>query len=520
MKESDHQLKWKAVAIVMVMVCAPVLCTAYAAGSGTGGNSIPVVIESGSGVETASYIIYKDGDYTCAKSGTTGRIEIRNADSSTVLSTVCNYPGATIYIADGKYFIDSPIEMLADDVTLVGNGLGTVLIGNGVDVVKVGTDDGHSSVANVTIKRLNIRGGLHGVVLNYNTHNSAVQECIIDDVGVHGILLRQGGYDNLVSTNRINDPHVSGIHVYQSNDTVITDNIIRGPETGRGIAIYPDEPSHQASYRTVITSNTISGADDSIGYGIYLYGSVYGAVSGNVVSYCTAGMMLNVEAGYSDGGSNNSITSNTFTENIGYGIQIGSTSYGACNFNVVDANVVAKNGKSGIYIGQGSENIISNNQIIDNGELAIGHAGVFVGLGNGNTIANNVIVDSVTSVKTSFGVKVEPGCDGTVITANTLSGHGIGVVSQISNAGTNSIIKANPGFKTEGAWKLTFSAGVSSVNFAHEFAIKPTVALVQGSSKATANMTVSVTSSLIYVISNTGLMPVDTEIYVFAYYSL
>lgn len=98
--DQQFQLKWKAVALVMIMVCASVLGTAYAVGSGSGGNSIPVVIESGSGVETASYIIYKDGDHTCLKDGTTGKIEARDTNTSLVLQNAIDslaYNG-TVYI--------------------------------------------------------------------------------------------------------------------------------------------------------------------------------------------------------------------------------------------------------------------------------------------------------------------------------------------------------------------------------------------------------------------------------------
>lgn len=128
--DQQFQLKWKAVAIVMVMVCASVLCTAYAIGSGPGGNSIPVVIESGSGVETASYIIYKDGDYNCLKNGTTGRIILRESSASLVFQTAidaCNVSrGGYVHVTTGNYSIDTQIEMRRN-VSLRGSGLNTVL---------------------------------------------------------------------------------------------------------------------------------------------------------------------------------------------------------------------------------------------------------------------------------------------------------------------------------------------------------------------------------------------------------
>lgn len=52
----------------------------YGLGDGSAGPD--VYIEPGSGVETASYIIYKDGDYTCVKNGTTGRIDARSSNAT------------------------------------------------------------------------------------------------------------------------------------------------------------------------------------------------------------------------------------------------------------------------------------------------------------------------------------------------------------------------------------------------------------------------------------------------------
>lgn len=102
------------------MVCASVLCTAYAMGSGSGGNSIPVVIESGSGVETASYIIYKDGDYTCLKNGSTGRILTRGSDASTVIQEGIELVsgnqtagGGTLHISEGEYVIKDTLIISA-----------------------------------------------------------------------------------------------------------------------------------------------------------------------------------------------------------------------------------------------------------------------------------------------------------------------------------------------------------------------------------------------------------------------
>jgi hypothetical protein len=129
------QLKWKSVALVLMMVCASVLGTAYTLGTGAGGNSIPVVIESGSGVETASYIIYQDGDYTCLKNGTTGKIELRNDNDSFVFQTAIDHtPSGMIYISPDDYLIDYSIY-LESNIRLVSSGARLYTDTNGTNIL-------------------------------------------------------------------------------------------------------------------------------------------------------------------------------------------------------------------------------------------------------------------------------------------------------------------------------------------------------------------------------------------------
>lgn len=82
----------------------------YGLGDGSAGPD--VYIEPGSGVETASYIIYKDGDYTCAKNGTTGRIDERSTNSSAVIQAAIdgvNLTGGLVHIKAGIYSLNSTL---------------------------------------------------------------------------------------------------------------------------------------------------------------------------------------------------------------------------------------------------------------------------------------------------------------------------------------------------------------------------------------------------------------------------
>jgi hypothetical protein len=81
-----------------------------------------------SSVETASYIIYQDGDYTIAKNGTTGRIEMRSTNASYLMSEIVSL-GGTIVIQSGNYELDSEI-LLVNDTNIIGVGNPTLHYAN------------------------------------------------------------------------------------------------------------------------------------------------------------------------------------------------------------------------------------------------------------------------------------------------------------------------------------------------------------------------------------------------------
>ncbi len=63
------------------------------------------IIEAGSNIDTASYIIFKDGNTIYAKNGTTGKIEFSGSDISAILTSINGViiGGETIIIREGTY---------------------------------------------------------------------------------------------------------------------------------------------------------------------------------------------------------------------------------------------------------------------------------------------------------------------------------------------------------------------------------------------------------------------------------
>jgi hypothetical protein len=77
-----------------------------------------------SAVETASYIIYQDGDYACLKNGTTGRIIERLESHVDVIQDAVDL-GGVVYIAPGNYSSDTPanITIESSSASLIGSGI-------------------------------------------------------------------------------------------------------------------------------------------------------------------------------------------------------------------------------------------------------------------------------------------------------------------------------------------------------------------------------------------------------------
>ncbi len=92
------------------------------------------IIEAGSNVDTASYIIFKDGNMIYAKNGTTGKVELQNIDSTIVFNTLIDNKNiGSIFIHDGLYTINNPIIIKRPNLTITFSGNAVLQVPNGYD---------------------------------------------------------------------------------------------------------------------------------------------------------------------------------------------------------------------------------------------------------------------------------------------------------------------------------------------------------------------------------------------------
>lgn len=356
----------------MIMVCAS-LFTGVAIGSGDGGRSIPVVIESGSGVETASYIIYKDGDYTCAKNGATGRIQWRLADSATVIQNAVNASysyetpgvgrvGATVYLAPGNYTIDKTIY-LPGYVNLVGAGmLASYLITTTPNVDMINGTEGVSSIKNICF--IGPGSGTGSAVHFYGAHFNTVDSCRFVTTGYAAIKMDgpAGGVsgNSWIQNNHIVTAGGYGIYFLRQHDSFVTNNRIEGAAESAFYMAF--------SYQMSVTDNEFS---DSTKHGAEITDTRYVQFTGNWLDLndlCGVDLRKSFDSDYSN-------------------------------------NVILNNGQHGMFFYYIRDTIIHANNVFSNGQSA---ANTYDGMYFQEQFESCVITDNICSTYMPGGASAGP----------------------------------------------------------------------------------------------------------------
>lgn len=340
--------------------------------------------------------------------------------------------GGTIYIPPGTYVTNSFFEFICDNISFVGSGISTVLksldtttnstgTGNHCTLFVTGDNcsisnlkiDGNKAAVDVSVTRrdgVKIEGN-NGVIENvttidtvsagvfvYNGDNLSVKNCTVLDAGKDVATNNSFGVfcasttNVLISGNYVKTTLQSGIFSYDSTYVTISNNVVTDAENG--IRISPLAPANDA-YST-ITGNVIS---DSSGDLIRFTGN-YVTVSGNVCTGSTNGSGAN-----SEGGTCQTITGNTFANNIQNGIRIGGTVASSRKL-CISGNTCYGNTGNGIYLVGGTgvsitDALISGNMLAGNTDMGIRTAAASVAstawIGTNNTLDWTKVVFNFTN---------------------------------------------------------------------------------------------------------------------------
>ena len=412
-----------------------------------------VYIEPGSGVETASYIIYQDGDYTCAKNGTTGRIDIRSeSESETLQYAIDNaqYNG-TVFIAGGMYVFDSTVYV-NNTANILGAGVGSTFnyYENVTTLYYDGTGDfivfNHDLVAGNSVfnignckiignaladRGLNLTGVVHSTISDVEIKNfgsdgiyveggadAIFTQCVLHDNGGYGLnfidgYLAEWGEYGFTITGCIFHGNTAGNLVLGSGSVLVlgntfensaginSDHILLDEETNGGAVIinsnifansgadYNNYAINIRDYGTVIISSNIINVND---VGIYIGTADRVTIDSNTISGCDNWAISNTA-------SNDVIISNNY-------IKLDKTTGGGIN-------------NAGVY-----GVLIGGNQIYGNIASALVHgdkAGIY-NTGAYVTISDNVIEGVMDGINNTG--------EGVLITNNNInSAHKYGIIS-------------------------------------------------------------------------------------------
>lgn len=295
------------------------------------------------GTSTAGWTA-ADCDYLC--DGTADDVEI-NAAIQALPST-----GGEIVILDGTYKITSTIAMNKGNVTLAGNGAGTILLrmsnqsgSNGV--VQVTAQNGGCTVKNIGIDKDQSlpANSSNGAIRIEGSSNNTVTGCFLNGMGA-GVQLSRAENNTIIGNiinNFLQGIAIGGLLVDDGHNIVSLNNLFNN-QTGIYVTTF--------SQNNIINSNCVESSSSN---GIYIAGN-QNVISGNY-SHDSGANGINISA-KANIISNNSVfcgngepSSYTESQNTIISNGIGSS-------NLIERNIIL--GKN--YVDNGTNNTWANNK--------------------------------------------------------------------------------------------------------------------------------------------------------------
>lgn len=371
----------------------------------------PYDLPDGMSIDSASYIIYKNGTRTCAKNGVTGAIDHSGIDASYVInqaiSSITSFGDVgrgMVYILKGEYSLASPIVMMTG-IQLKGEGMSnTYLCPSGADnAIECGGGTYFITISDLTIGPADSgtvigTGGIvfsgdiasyiqnvrvwyidgNGITYNggnqHRVENSYIEFCSGD--GIYGGPLVQNGIvvSNCVLEVNGETSGMCGINITGGNQHRIVNNHIE--HEGIGIrstsgttTIENNYIATTSSYGISLTTRNYNKVDLNTlqtcgNASIYCFNSAFNTITNNIV-IDAPGYALNL-----DGGSFDSCVTNNI-----FGSVSGVLMSSYCTYNIFNSNnnenvsftnygskcLMANNVRLGVITDTGSENVYVNN---------------------------------------------------------------------------------------------------------------------------------------------------------------
>ncbi len=234
--------------------------------------TLSTVIEAGSNVDTASYIIFKDGNMVYAKNGTTGEIQFRGEDASGVIQNALdNFTdnGGKIYIKTGIYTITSPININTKNTIIEGENVTTTKL-DANNVCNVININGLVTKAlfRVSLKNIHLYRGIIGLNATYWV-GGHIENVNISYCTTHGIYADHM-YTNMFENVESKYNTLDGVHFEHYNNQIGFYNCAINENNRYGFNIIDGVETY------LVNCN----AEQNKNYGILLQGCYAGRISG------------------------------------------------------------------------------------------------------------------------------------------------------------------------------------------------------------------------------------------------
>ena len=249
----------------------------------------------------------------------------------------------------------------------------------------------------------NINAGvyhIYNVIIGQSSYGNIKPNVITGNIAV-GIQLNYG-VNSIIRGNSIDmtesvSETANGIEVKGCRDTIVSDNSVSNGFTGdsRGIYLTPTAAS-EINENVTVMNNTVSSCQDA---GVLVNRSSSSSVFNNTITNCTtSGIAVKASSGVE-------FSSNYVKGTIGSGLYV----YGGSTDTSFISNEI-DGGENGAYLLNSNNTSLKENTITN-----ITKYGVNLRASNSDTITANTITSE------SYAVRMGYGCDGTVITDNSLS---------------------------------------------------------------------------------------------------
>jgi len=405
----------------------------------------PVVIEAGSGVETASYIIFHDDEgFIYAKNGLTGELELQDTDATTVIQSAINAltNGGTVFIrkASTPYSLTTlPIVIDNEHIRITGDYPNITINDN------VMLEDAH---ALFHIKSSHVE--IDHLILDGNGENNDYSASWGMDDGLISIWKYEWNTDKLMSTTPLEDIEIHHCKIYNARHTGIAVN------KANKIRIHHNEivDSHDQHNKNI---HIVWAEDVEIAHNyIDINSNGYEMSSNNIMFYPAGGAQ---SYGVDTGCKRVTIKSNTILHSEDCPIEFhGGNGDNNATFHeqvIIENNFI--DGRTILFYSNVRNSEIVGNTILLATEIGSGNSGIAISCddsdGNADTIIKDILVsgniifsESYTGNDFGSGIKLSRG-SGVLrdikITQNTM--HSYGKSSNGWSSGQGIYIDANGG---------------------------------------------------------------------------